>query len=78
MLWDPDRFSGGWIVAKSADFAEWKAAFAELDSAGRGRISGAAAKEDLLKTQLPTEILSKYDRHISCRFSDSSFFRLFM
>ena len=30
LLWDPDRFSGGWIVAKSADFAEWKAAFAEL------------------------------------------------
>ena len=60
LLWDPDRLSGGWIVAKSADFAEWKAAFAELDSAGRGRISGVAAKEDLLKTQLPSEILSKY------------------
>ena len=30
LLWDPDRLSGGWIVAKSADFAEWKAAFAEL------------------------------------------------
>ena len=46
-------------MAKSADFGEWKAAFAELDPSGRGRISGVAAKQDLLKTQLPTEILSK-------------------
>ena len=59
LLWDPERLSGGWIVAKSADFGEWKAAFAELDPSGRGRISGVAAKQDLLKTQLPTEILSK-------------------
>ena len=59
-------------MAKSADFGEWKAAFAELDPSGRGRISGVAAKQDLLKTQLPTEILSKW-----VTFTDPSDFQVF-